>query len=119
MLFAQEDKYKRPSQADVVMDSGLDASRRPGMTSIICGGVESNHNYHSGSRDRRQSSRQIPRIAAAHGLVHGDLGIERVEILGAIDAAQRIAAGRDQIALTGRVEAGAKFKRGEKLAVDR
>ena len=60
-----------------------------------------------GPDERRgtRSSRKIARVAAPHGVARGDLGIEGVEILGAVDAAQRIAAGRDQVALAGRIEA--------------
>ena len=53
---------------------------------------------------------QIPLITSGHRFVRGDFGIERVEVLRAPDAAQRVAAGRDQITPARRVQAGAKFR---------
>src|ERR1700752_2729525 len=62
------------------------------------------------SQRRQHSALQIALVAARHGLVTFHVGIERVEILGAADAAQRVAAGRDQVAAAGRVQPAAKLR---------
>src|SRR3954451_14591842 len=62
---------------------------------------------------------QIPLVAPRHRLARVHLGIERVEILRAADATQRVAAGGDEIAPAGGVEALVEFRRGQQLAIDR
>ena len=55
----------------------------------------------------------------ADDLVRGNIRIERIEILRAADAAQRIAAGGHQIVSPGGIEAGAERRRHQQFAVDR
>src|SRR5258707_15636708 len=64
-------------------------------------------------------ARKIALVSPRHNLIRSDVGIEGIEILRAADAAQRKAPGGDQIAPPGRVQAGAKIRRGQQLAVDR
>src|SRR3954451_15727047 len=64
-------------------------------------------------------ARQIPLVAPCHRLARVHLRIERVEILRAADATQRVAAGGDEIAPAGGVEALVELRRGQQLAIDR
>ena len=60
---------------------------------------------------RSRLALQIALIAPRHRLRRRlDVGIERIEILGAADAAQRVAAGRDEIAAAGRIQSLAEFR---------
>ena len=72
-----------------------------------------------GNEIERARLRQIPLVLPRHHFIRGDIRIERVEILRAADAAQRIAAGGHQIVSPGGVEAGAERRRHQKFPVDR
>src|SRR5258706_8405267 len=64
-------------------------------------------------------ARKIALVAPRHNFIRSDVGIKGIEILGAADAAQRKAPGGDQIAPPGCVQASAKIRRGQQLAVNR
>src|SRR4029077_8763069 len=64
-------------------------------------------------------ARKIALVSPRHNLIRSDVGIEGIEILRAADAAPRKAPGGAQIAPPGCVQAGAKIRRGQQLAVDR
>src|SRR3954463_11218900 len=59
--------------------------------------------------------RQIPLVAACHGLARVHLRIKRVEILRTADATQRVAACGDEIAAAGGFEALVEFCRCQQL----
>ena len=70
-------------------------------------------------RAQKPLARQIPLVLAGHDLVRRNIGIERIEILRAADAAQRKAAGGNQVVSPGGIEAGAKSRRRQQFAIDR
>ncbi len=70
-------------------------------------------------RAKSKLARQIPLVFSGHDFIRRDIRIERIEILRAADAAQRKAAGGDQIVAPRRIEPGAERLRGQQFAVDR
>src|ERR1700720_203786 len=64
-------------------------------------------------------ARKITLVSPRHNFIRSDVRIERIEILRRADAAQCKPARRHQIAAPGRVQAGAKFCRGQQFAIDR
>src|SRR6478736_2199265 len=64
-------------------------------------------------------ARKIALVSPRHNFIGTDVGVERIEILGAADAAQRKAAGGYQVAPLGCVEARAKVRRHQEFAIDR
>jgi hypothetical protein len=55
------------------------------------------------AEDEHPLTRQIPLVASHHRLVRCDIGIERVETLGAAYAALGVTAGGDKVAPAGHV----------------
>ncbi len=91
----------------ILLSPAVSLARQPDMVGEPAGRAE-------GAFSPSDTARSAP-----HRLIGGNRGIERVEILRAADAAQRVAAGRDQIAPAGSIEPVAEIGRRQEFAIDR
>ncbi len=80
-----------------------------GDLAFACGRARSAAGHGGGRSRGAVLIRQIPLVAPRHRLARIDLGIECVEVLRAADAAQCVAAGGDEVAAAGGVQALVEF----------